>query len=404
MANKLTILCCSLLILAVWLVPASAEPQAAYRADIKSELLKRNDGAGRPLTTQDHGNGSDVISDGELGRPLEDKERWIYYLEAFNADSAFYARYKVYRFVYDGRLPIEENGANLVSVIDTITGYPGWESEDLDGKEFVLLAHSMGGLVARAAMNMMFTVGTDAGEYFGDYVLGLATLGTPHHGSPLAVPLWVYDSVLRRAGITKTDFNFSYVLHWGFSPYEGSFDLAWDNYDDAVPQTDILTYSSLFLPAVGTVGGGLAQHVESLWFPYADSLNDADIFADSLIFFCGKNPPDGNVNDVLDLALLYVLGVLDEHHLLGYSSNKLADVIAGDLGEGNTKPYGENDGLVPLASAIFDGQTGSYSEVFDDFDHLSLLDDGQAIESVKDKLIQIAPATADAVSLQGALR
>jgi pimeloyl-ACP methyl ester carboxylesterase len=337
-----------------------------------------------------HGSGSDILSDGEYGRELNDLERWIDYVRAFNADPEFSSRYKVYRFVYDSQLGIEQNGANLVTVLDTLTSYPGWETENLDGKNFVILAHSMGGLVSRAAMNMQFSVGVDAGHYFGDHVINLVTLGTPHRGSPLAIPAWVYDSVKRGSMMTELEFHYSYELHYGFDPTEGEFDLAWDNYDDGVPQTDITTYQHLLIPVLKKVGGGRDQHEESVFTPYPAVLNAADAFTGKLIAYCAQNPPQGDVDTLLDLMFYYTLGLLNEHHLLGFTSNKLAGLIAGDIGEGNLKPYGDNDGLVPFASAVFDGETVAQVYTLANSDHLSLLDKSQVITTVKTKLISIA--------------
>jgi pimeloyl-ACP methyl ester carboxylesterase len=423
------------------LAPALVAPAEAIEADVtglKRYLLKRNTLEGRPYSRQEiddfcrfmaepraevrqnpsiqvgfhdspgsatdkdialgdriplilvHGMSSDVISDGEYGRPLNDLERWISYIESFNTESAFYTRYKVYRFVYDSRLAIEDNGANLVSVIDNIATYSGWGHENLDAKEFVVLAHSMGGLVARAALNTQFTVGADAGNYFGDHVINLVTLGTPHRGSPMAVPAWAYDSVLRGSGITDLEYFWSYVMNLAFEANEGEFDLAWDNYDDAVPLTDVLTYTSYFIPTLREVGGTRAQHEESLMTPYTGSLNGADLFTGSLILYSATNPPQSGVNDIFDLLFYYTFGLLNEHHLLGFSYNKLAQVIAGDIGEGNLQPYGDNDGLVPAVSALFDGEAVSHVEVFDNADHLTLLDRASVVGVVRAKLIDLA--------------
>jgi hypothetical protein len=108
------------------------------------------------------------------------------------------------------------------------------------------------------------------------------------------------------------------------------------------------------------------------------------------MLYCGENPPAADVNTLLDLAFYYTYGILNEHHLLGYSFNKLAKVIAGDIGEGGAQPYGANDGLVPSASSTFDGEVVAHSETFDDCDHLSLLDKGAVINSLKNMLISIA--------------
>lgn len=337
-----------------------------------------------------HGSGSDKISDGSLHRPLNDLERWIDYLAAFNADPAFHNEYKVYRFVYDSRLSILENGFNLVSVIDNIHTYAGWESENLDGLEYVVLAHSMGGLVTRTALNIKFTQGVDAGVKLGARVISPITLGTPHRGSPLAVPAWAYDSVLRDSGISELEYDFSYVMHWAWDPYLGQFDLAWDNYDAAVPLNDIVTYASTFVAKMNEVGGGLDQHIETLVSPFTGLLNAVDGFTGNLYLYSATNPPHGNLSSIFDLVFYYTFGLLNEHHLLGFSSSKQAQIIAGDIGGGDLKPYGDNDGLVPAVSALFDGKTAAFTQTFDQSDHLSLLDSSSIVNAVRAKLIDIA--------------
>lgn len=346
-----------------------------------------------------HGSGSDLISDGSLNRPLNDQERWINYLADFNDDPAFYNAYKVYRFVYDSRISIVENGYNLVNVIDRIHTYAGWEGESLDGHSLVVLAHSMGGLVARTAMNIAFEEGIDAGVPMGESVINALTLGTPHRGSPLAVPAWVYDSVLRDSGITALEYDFSYVLHWAFDPYVGQFDLAWDNYDNAVPLDDIVTYAEIFIPKMIEVGGGLDQHVESIIAPYTGLLNTGDLYQDRLYLYSGTNPPFDNLDSLLDLVFYYTFGLLNEHHMLGFSCNKMGQVIAGDLGEGDAKPYSDNDGLVPAVSALFASQAVPFTRTFDDCDHLTLMDGGAVIDAVRAELVTIASGRALAATV-----
>ena len=116
-----------------------------------------------------------------------------------------------------------------------------------------------------------------------------------------------------------------------------------------------------------------------------------DLFTGNLILYCAEDPPNSNVGSLLDLSFYWLLGILNEHHLLGYSFNKIAQVIAGDIGEGDTKPYALNDGLVPSSSATFDGEIVVYTEIFGNSDHLSLLDKSTVVESVKNKLVQIIP-------------
>src|SRR5690606_521070 len=57
----------------------------------------------------------------------------------------------------------------------------------LHEKPFIIIGHSMGGLVSRSFMTEhIFTRGKYAGTSCGELVKQLITLGTPHHGSPMA--------------------------------------------------------------------------------------------------------------------------------------------------------------------------------------------------------------------------
>ena len=78
--------------------------------------------------------------------------------------------YKIYRFHYmSDILPIRELGEGLDINID--------RKDEITNKQIVILAHSMGGLVARSYMQ----------EHGGkDKVSNLITLATPHHGSHFA--------------------------------------------------------------------------------------------------------------------------------------------------------------------------------------------------------------------------
>ncbi len=94
-------------------------------------------------------------------------------------------KFRVYRYVYDSRRPIGDNGADFAAFVNQFYQSNPAFSE----RQVVILAHSMGGLVARYALNTDST--------FRDKVHRLVTLGTPHLGSPGANPTWIYwDNVL----------------------------------------------------------------------------------------------------------------------------------------------------------------------------------------------------------------
>src|SRR5690606_27407062 len=84
-------------------------------------------------------------------------------------------KYKVYRYVYDHTKSITQNGTELAQFVNNY---------DFAGKQIIVIAHSMGGLVARYSLNY--------NQQFRSSVGGLVTLATPHFGSPLADPSWAY--------------------------------------------------------------------------------------------------------------------------------------------------------------------------------------------------------------------
>jgi pimeloyl-ACP methyl ester carboxylesterase len=107
----------------------------------------------------------------------------ISYLKTTNP--TFVQRFKIYRFHYrsDYR-SVWEIARSLRNRIDDLVQ----QNPQLESKKFVLVAHSMGGLVARSYMNEH---DTDFGPTFkgrrgGERIVRLITLATPHHGSYVA--------------------------------------------------------------------------------------------------------------------------------------------------------------------------------------------------------------------------
>ena len=77
---------------------------------------------------------------------------------------------------YNSGLHIASNGRLLAEMLETLIG--NWATP-LD--EFVIIGHSMGGLVARSACHH----GRQARHAWPKYLRKLVFLGTPHHGAPL---------------------------------------------------------------------------------------------------------------------------------------------------------------------------------------------------------------------------
>ena len=77
---------------------------------------------------------------------------------------------------YNSGLHISVNGRAFADVLEAVVA--GWPVE-ID--EFVIIGHSMGGLVARSACRY----GEEAGHHWRQKLRKLVFLGTPHHGAPL---------------------------------------------------------------------------------------------------------------------------------------------------------------------------------------------------------------------------
>jgi len=78
---------------------------------------------------------------------------------------------------YNSGLHISENGARLSRLLDQLCA-----SWTVPVDELVLVGHSMGGLVIRSAGQ----AGVDAGHTWPMCTTHIVTLGSPHHGAPLA--------------------------------------------------------------------------------------------------------------------------------------------------------------------------------------------------------------------------
>lgn len=117
--------------------------------------------------------------------------------------------YPTYKHVYYNARILKELFASLPSTSDLARG--------LSGGGVSIIAHSMGGLVARSATEEHNVFGPNA-----EKLLKLVTLDTPHHGSPLAVPNWLTENSITNS-VTKKDVQ-----------THGALDLQWDSFDGII--------------------------------------------------------------------------------------------------------------------------------------------------------------------------
>ena len=100
--------------------------------------------------------------------------------------------------------------------------------------QFYLIAHSLGGLVARSYMNEHdHDTGFYQGRRAGERIFKLVTLATPHHGTPIA------NDDARVSSFWRTQWWSEFeVLDAGLwtvdSTQPNRSDMRWDNYDHRV--------------------------------------------------------------------------------------------------------------------------------------------------------------------------
>ncbi|MFN7939120.1 MAG: putative Ig domain-containing protein [Bryobacteraceae bacterium] len=280
-----------------------------------------------------------------------DSDGWSEFISFFRKND-LWKQYHLYRFRYESDvIPVNDIGSGLRTALDVSSMPP---------KRIVILAHSMGGLVARAFMELQRN-----GSRGGERVKRLITLATPHHGSPAAnadsrqqmarnadqrdsnyVQAWRSLSWASTIAVAYSVWQFtgwwteqSSEIAVGWNDPNRS-DLLWDNYDQSMPQGS--EYST---PT------------------YLQQLNASPVENAKIIAYYGYLDPaessyNALVRDVYSMGPSLLLTKArngDDHDKL------LAVSILLNWGlfkvPGDTKPFAINDGMVPVQSARFDGAT-----------------------------------------------
>ncbi len=159
--------------------PSPADP---FTALVKDAMSADADASATPI----------ILIHGIHGNQAPDHSDHISYLNRSYWDrlltllgrDAVRTKYKVYRFHYvSDMFSVWELGRSLRNKIDQLT-----RAGDLPDGPFIIISHSMGGLVARSYMNQhTHNYGVFSGRRGGERVSELITLATPHHGSPGAL-------------------------------------------------------------------------------------------------------------------------------------------------------------------------------------------------------------------------
>ncbi len=219
---------------------------------------------------------------------------------------------------------------NIVS-IDELGKLFRNEVESLNLTNLTIVAHSMGGLVSRSFMNQSVN-----GLKGGELVEKLITLGTPHHGSPMANGPIRFTVDYNNSISSFIDTFDTFFFLWdsnapSFFQYNRS-DMHWDNYDN------LFNYS-------------LFNYEKNNWLI---SLNSNTEFDNKIIAYGGIwngfNGSDGLGNTFLAYeAGLYVMGRLGVLKL--------------------NPGMSQNDGIVPLSSALFYDHEIKATRKFNSYNH-----------------------------------
>ncbi len=237
------------------------------------------------------------------GKP--DATVWAGLRRYLDKNEEFNKYYKIYFLLYLSNVQgVRDMGLTFGDLINQMDQ----ADSSFRGKPLVIVGYSMGGLVARSYMQEpRLRYGSELG---GDRVLRLITLGTPHHGTPLAngpardhkagaLASYLFDII---------DYGlFNSSLTWST---DNRFDLHWDNYDK------LFDYDR--------------DRENNLWLEW---LNSGETFDRKIVAYGGTVEPITQIKDCV------FSGFRDAGCLAGIMKNNLG--------------ISQSDGVVPLNSALF---------------------------------------------------
>lgn len=277
-------------------------------------------------------------------------EIWANLINDFLADPLINAKVKLYIFeYYSNSGTVIELGRAFRDLIDIQSGK---DPLGFGARPILIVAHSLGGLIAKYFLRLAQSEGVFENSLGGDRTVLLITLGTPHHGTMLA------NGESLRAKVSEPWYStlrlfyalacFAYCPDW-FQPNRS--DLRWDNFDGAL---DYETYSgerNIFL----------------------ESLNKDVDFDEKMILYGGAIGCGGRE----EYPEVYCAG---------------SSVIGGVFGQ-------SSDGMAPLSSAFHDGTDAVFypekrftRRYFSEYDHNQIATgqgDGVLFQQIKEDILWV---------------
>jgi pimeloyl-ACP methyl ester carboxylesterase len=298
-----------------------------------------------------HGNNEETDTQSKFG--------WNNFLRAFGKDSVFQSLYKVYLFSWDSEQSNAYNGMAMGSMVDRMP--------ELQNRDVIILAHSRGGLIARYFMNL-YTIksGNHTGQLGGEKVKWLVTLATPHRGSPGADPVWVgisFDYNFPVIESALSDIYFTGVLSPTLRLYDPKSyqNLLWDDVDNELT-AQAVCYDSAF----NDEGEECTPLQSKTRLNNLSKFNQNERYFNKIIAYGGNNFSQSLYNRITSdiAALLFHLSTNTQNwNLASHSVLDLFTVLMeqmpiiprgyASVPDNPERPFKANDGMVPLASALF---------------------------------------------------
>jgi len=317
--------------------------------------------------------------------------RWGKVIKRLTADPDFSRRFKIYLVRYDTLVDLSKTVPQMQSAISAL--YDACHQRPIR-----VMALSIGGnLVYEAMMNTEIDSKVNL----------LLTLGTPFRGTPLFNTDWCQYGIYKRMAMpwTRIDHAVAYRMYFARNPNLVA-DFGWDDSDKAIPNVGHFSSLLPFGPSGDlTVDDSINKRLIALEHHRVDHKK--------LITYSGYliNPylkPD--LQRLFERTVMYPYAVVTvkipahlfrEHPVLKILNHTIATVPTTSEAETRAKTrfvYGLNDGITPVASALFLPETFCLREalsresdvakvrkvvdvrtarVFRNIDHLSFIDGTQ---------------------------
>jgi triacylglycerol esterase/lipase EstA (alpha/beta hydrolase family) len=293
------------------------------KSDLAALIRTGPDSSGKTPLILIHGKGGTPGN----GDSRKDNLAWNEFRAAFlKIDPAVSGRYAIYLFQYcSDRESVSSIAVKLRDLVDA----------RLSDRDHVIVAHSMGGLIAKSYMaETQHISGRWKGKMSGESVIGLVTLATPHHGTPGAND----PSTMAKFVPDRYEVIYSALqnIYWQRKREKDDLavappttpnraDLRWDNYDKKLD------------PSSDDINTVLAS-TNSAFAPYQPKL----------IAYSGMASARLSTFEIA--ALLIETKLVDDRALRQHRVLTLANI---GLVNGLGGHFGDADGLVPVASALF---------------------------------------------------